>query len=132
MKAGEFVRQHDPDFVDGNTIMLFDNNNLGPESFGQQSRILLLDAPSGDISTLYEGDEQDPFYTAIMGKQQALADGHLLITDSGNGRGFEVDANGKLIWEYINIVEDGVVGIIEEIERIPESYRAVFESAGCN
>jgi hypothetical protein len=131
MKVGEFVRQHDPDFVDGNTIMLFDNNNIGPASFGQQSRIVLLDAPSGKVSVLYEGDDEFPFYTPIMGKQQALADNHLIITDSVNGRGFEIDANGKVVWEYINIVADGVVGIVEEVERIPNSYNAVFNSANC-
>jgi hypothetical protein len=132
IKVGEFVRQHDPDFVDGNTIMLFDNNNVGPKSFGQQSRILLVDAPSGEASVYYAGDQTSPFYSHIMGKQQQLDNGHLLITDSVNGRGFEIDANGKIVWEYINIVSDGVVGIVEEIERIPDSYRDVFSAANCS
>jgi hypothetical protein len=67
-----------------------------------------------------------------MGKQQMLATGGLLITDSVNGRGFEIDAQGQVVWEYINIVSESVVGIVEELERIPDSYRAVFESAECS
>jgi hypothetical protein len=132
LKVGEFVRQHDPDFVDGNTIMLFDNNNIGPEEFGQQSRILLVDAPSGKTSVYYEGNANFPFYTPIMVKPLLLATGGLLITDSVNGRGFEIDAQGQVVWEYINIVSESVVGIVEELERIPDSYRAVFESAECS
>lgn len=131
MKVGEFVRQHDPDFIDGDTIMIFDNNNIGPERFGQQSRILLIDVPTDKVSVLYEGDEDFPFYTHIMGKQQPLENGHLLITDSVNGRGFEINEDGQVIWEFINIVDEGVVGIVEEVERIPESYRSLFESSGC-
>ncbi|MGI9291608.1 MAG: arylsulfotransferase family protein, partial [Gammaproteobacteria bacterium] len=131
MKVGGFVRQHDPDFIDGNTIMLFDNNNIGPADFGQQSRILLLNARSDEITVLYEGDEKFPFYTPIMGKQHILNNGHMIITDSVNGRGFETNASGEVIWEYINIVDDGVVGIVEELERIPASYRQVFSEAAC-
>lgn len=131
LKVGGFVRQHDPDFVDGNTIMLFDNNNIGPRDFGQQSRILLLDAPTGELTEYYVGTPEQPFYTHIMGKQQLLENGHLLITDSVSGRGFEIDVGGHLVWEYINIVEPGIVGIVEEVERIPGKFREVFEAANC-
>jgi len=131
MKVGGFVRQHDPDFIDGDTLMLFDNNNIGPSSFGQQSRILLLDGPSKELTELYAGTAANPFYTAIMGKQQLLDNGHLLVTESIAGRGFELDESGELVWEYINLVEEGVVGIVEEVERIPASFRQVFETATC-
>ncbi|NES70134.1 MAG: hypothetical protein F6K24_35435, partial [Okeania sp. SIO2D1] len=41
--TGKFINQHDPDFVDGNTISVFDNNqgnDLKPDNF--KSRILLF------------------------------------------------------------------------------------------
>jgi hypothetical protein len=131
LRIGGFTRQHDPDFLDGNSIIIFDNNNIGPAGFGQQSRILRLDAVTNELSTLYEGSEQDPFYTHIMGKQQLLDDGHMVITDSISGRGFEVDETGTVVWEFINLVDEGIVGIVEEVERIPVSYRSIFASAAC-
>jgi hypothetical protein len=131
LRIGGFTRQHDPDFLGGNSIIIFDNNNIGPAGFGQQSRILRLDAVTNELSTLYEGSEQDPFYTHIMGKQQLLDDGHMVITDSISGRGFEVDETGTVVWEFINLVDEGIVGIVEEVERIPVSYRSIFASAAC-
>ena len=131
LKIGGFTRQHDPDFIDGNSIMLFDNNNIGPERFGQQSRILMLDASSNQLSVLYEGTKQDPFYTYILGKQQLLDNGHMLITDSMNGRAFEVNQDSEVVWEYINLVEEGVVGIVEGVTRLPASYRQLFAAAAC-
>lgn len=129
IKTGGFVRQHDPDFLDGDTVAVFDNNHIGPARFGQQSRILLLDAPSGELRTWYEGSEAEPFYTHIMGKHQWLEDGHVLVTDSMNGRGFEIDRDGRIVWEYINLVDDGIVGMVEEVQRLPGRFSEVFDHA---
>ena len=131
LKVGGFIRQHDPDFIDGNTLMIFDNNTIGPQSFGQQSRILLFDAQKDELSVKYTGSPDNPFYTYIMGKQQLLENGNLLISDSINGRAFEVNEAGEIVWEFVNLVGEGRVGIVEEVERLPESYRHIFEITDC-
>ena len=132
IKTGGFVRQHDPDFIDGNTVSLFDNNNIGPPGFGQQSRILLLNANSGELVTYFSGNESIPFYTDIMGKHQWLANGELLITDSKNGRAFQLDKNRKLVWEFINLLDDGRVGIVEEVQRLPAEAADWVSRAACH
>ncbi|MEM6835540.1 MAG: arylsulfotransferase family protein [Cyanobacteria bacterium P01_C01_bin.120] len=127
MSSGQFVRQHDPDFIDGNTISVFDNNNnsaLTPEEL--QSRILIISARENSSEVFFEGTPENPFFTHIMGKHQWQANGNLLITDSVSGRGFEVDQQGNIVWQYVNYVDDGVVGIVEEVQRLPLEYNQLY------
>ena len=132
LKVGGFVRQHDPDFIDGNTIMLFDNNNIGPAAFGQQSRILKLDGPTGEITELFSGSAEYPFYTKIMGTQQLLSNRNLLITDSIHGRAFEINDQGQVVWEYTNIVDDSTVGLMEEAHRISPELNKILSNVSCD
>lgn len=126
VNIGGFVRQHDPDFIDGNTISIFDNNNIGPEDYGQQSRIIIKSFPDNQSQVYYSGSDDTPFYTDIMGKHQWLKNGNLLITESMKGRVFEIDKSGKIVWEYINITSTGYVGWLEETQRLTSNYTKEF------
>ncbi|MFO1078097.1 MAG: arylsulfotransferase family protein [Planctomycetota bacterium] len=126
VSTGQFVRQHDPHFVDGQTISVFDNNTVGGAEDRPQSRIALLDAPSGRVTTWFGGTAQNPFFTPILGRHQWLANGDLLITDACAGRAFELDRNHQIVWWYINYVDDGLVGAIEQVERLPAGVAALF------
>ncbi|MGE3175272.1 MAG: arylsulfotransferase family protein [Planctomycetota bacterium] len=124
VSTGAFVRQHDPHFVDGDTISVFDNRNLGPAGTAAQSRIALLSARTGEVTTYFEGSAAHPFFTPILGRHQWLPDGHLLITDSCAGGAFELDAARDVVWWYVNYVSDGVAGVVEQVQRIPNGYGA--------
>lgn len=127
LSFGQFVRQHDPDFIDGNTISVFDNNNnsaLDPEL--QQSRISIISARENSNQVFFEGTPENPFFTNIMGKHEWQPNGNLLITDSMSGRGFEVNQQGEIVWQYINYVDEGIVGIVEEFQRLPAEYNRLF------
>jgi hypothetical protein len=50
----------------------------------------------------------------------------LLITDSTEGRAFEIDRHGRLVWAYINYVGEGVVGIVEQVQRLPPKFARLF------
>ena len=50
----------------------------------------------------YRAPEQDSFYTGTRGANQRLANGNTLITESDNGRVFEVDGEGRIVWELRN------------------------------
>ncbi|MEM6519698.1 MAG: arylsulfotransferase family protein [Cyanobacteria bacterium P01_C01_bin.70] len=124
---GEFIRQHDPDFIDGNTFSVFDNNsNNALDSDEEQSRILIFSARENSTEVFFEGTPERPFFTNIMGKHQWQPNGNLLITDSMSGRGFEIDQQGEVVWEYVNYVDEGVVGIVEEVQRLPLEYNELF------
>jgi len=136
IKSGNFIRQHDPDFVDGNTISVFDNNHyaaeIGPDS---KSRIVMVDARTGDAEVWYEGSPEEPFYTDFMGKHQWLENGNLLVTESLNGRGFELNSDKEIVWDYINYIDDGWIGMVEEVQRLDASFTSLFlepQAERCN
>jgi hypothetical protein len=129
LSSGLFTRQHDPDFVDGNTISVFDNNNIAPEGSGHNSRIVMVSAPSNQITVYYEGSKQDPFYTDVMGKHQWLPGGNLLVNEPRSGRAFELDPEKRIVWEYVNLVEGGLVGLMEQVSRLPAEYEELVADA---
>ena len=55
-----------------------------------------------------------------------LANGNLLITESMQGRAFEVAPDRSIVWEYRNPAEAGYHVLVEEVTRLPESFTAVF------
>jgi hypothetical protein len=133
--TGTFLRQHDPDFIDGNTVSLYDNNNLildrfdntsGSPILDQSSRIIKILATSADVSVLYEGTPTQPFFSNIMGNHQILENGNILIAETRAGRAFEVTSDGTLVWEHFNIIEPGLLGIVEDAQRLPPDFNEAF------
>jgi len=124
--TGMFVRQHDPDFIDGNTISVFDNNHVGPYGSGVQSRIVAIDAPTNGLTVKFAGNDDVPFYTDEMGKHQWLPNGNLLVTESVLGRAFELNPAGEVVWEYINYVAPDQVGYVTEVTRLPFSIAEMY------
>lgn len=123
--SGRFSRQHDPDFVSGDALSIFDNESGG----GGNSRIVLLRAPSGDVEVAYEARDGG-FFTDIMGKHQWLPNGDVLVTESRAGRAFEVAPDGEIVWQYVNETEPGVVGLVTEVTRLsPEAASNFLEDA---
>jgi Arylsulfotransferase (ASST) len=130
LSMGKVVRQHDPDFVDGESLSILDNNNIAPESQGPQSRIVVLSATNGHMQEMYSGSDEQPFYTAIMGKHQWLPNGNMLIAESLKGRAFEIDPEGKLVWEYFNLVDKGRLALLTEAQRLPSFFTPSFFEEG--
>lgn len=124
--SGMFVRQHDPDFIDGNSFSVFDNYLISDDASRSHSRILIVKVPDKTVTTYYEGTPEHPFYTNIMGKHQWLPNGNLLIAETCNGRVFEIDRNKKIVWEYNNFVDENLVGLVENAMRVPLSYASLF------
>jgi len=129
-KTGGFIRQHDPDFLDGNTISVFDNNHykadIGPDS---KSRIVIMDARTGDTEVWFEGSSEHPFYTDVMGKHQWLENGNVLITESLNGRGFELNPDREIVWDYVNYIDADWVGLVEEVQRLDPAFTPLFQES---
>lgn len=98
-----FLRQHDPDFVGGGWIGVFDNNT-DPSARGSVlggSRVVALRPHTGESRTLFPGPESEPFYTDVRGKWQRLENGNLLLTEAGAGRIVEVTPDGRTVWDWV-------------------------------
>lgn len=116
--SGRFIRQHDAEFIDGWTVSAFDNNNLDLPQEKASSRIVEYSVQTRLSRIVFEGTRKTPFYTQLMGKQQRLPGGGLLLSETSMGRALEVNARGELVWEYFNQFGPGVLGVIDEAERI--------------
>lgn len=129
ISTGMFIRQHDPNFIDGDTFSVFDNIYEVPGKKRHQSRIAIVSGPDNTIETFYEGTPGHPFFTEIMGKHQWLPNGNMLITESCEGRAFEINPSGEIVWQYINYVNDGVIGRLNAVNRLsldsPRALRAI-------
>ena len=83
-----------------------------------------LDPVTRNVSTLYQSDTRNFFYTGALGKQQLLPNRNILITEAQPGRAFEVTPEGEVVWSYINRWDADEVAWIEEATRYPMHYAA--------
>jgi hypothetical protein len=132
-RSGSFLRQHDPDFLPAGRIVLFDNRRDKGDArrFGG-SRIVSIDPGEGSDVTLYGRLPGEDFYTDTQGDQQMLGNGNILVTESNEGRVFEVDADGNVVWSYVNRWTDGPVGIVTHASRYPGDYLNESPKEPCN
>lgn len=106
VSTGHFLRHHDPDFLPGDIISVFDNRNLMPSRgpIPRASRIVEIDARTGAARVVLDGASEDGFFTSIMGVHQRLENGNILVTSSGQGQALEYLPDGRLAWRYNNRV----------------------------
>ena len=123
---GPWLRQHDPDFLPDGRISVF-NNRMQYEA----SDIMVVDPQTRDLEIVYAGTEDAPFYTALRGKHQTLANGNILITSSHSGRAFEVTPGRDIVWEFINRYDDKRVGVLSNAIRYPNDYFRVDDWGAC-
>ena len=46
--------------------------------------------------------EPQSFYSMARGANQRLANGNTLVTESDDGRLFEITSEGEVVWEFLN------------------------------
>jgi hypothetical protein len=120
-KTGPWRRQHQPTLLANGDILLFDNTGAGRD----RSRVLEIDPSSG--RTVWEySDSGDGFSSRTLGSCQRLPNGNTLITESENGRAFEVTPAGRTVWELYNPNRAGenreLVAVLFELVRLPPDF----------
>ncbi|MFY0675120.1 MAG: aryl-sulfate sulfotransferase [Bacteroidia bacterium] len=106
MCTGMFHHQHDPDFIDSNNIILFDNKYVNYKDQKIYSRILKVNAITKKSDVLFGGIEHQAFFTETLGKQEITKNGNILLTSSHEGRVLKVAPNGEVLWILTNYIED--------------------------
>ena len=130
--VGPWLRQHDPEFRAGGTIVVFNNNvyktayptpaERRPVDFRRTSNIVEIDPASGEVETIYGDEEGQEMLTIVRGKVELTPRDGLLITEFEGGRVFETDAEGNLVWEYINRYSEEEVAEVTEARVYPAGY----------
>lgn len=99
-RQGLTRRQHDPDWNQRGTITILNNN-----MHRGNSSIVEINPRTYKSQVLVDGKKYR-FYTPIQGKHQILPEGGVLITSPQQGRVFEVDAKGKVVFEFLNLYDN--------------------------
>ncbi len=116
-KTGDWREQHQPTLLDNGRMLLFDNcGHPGG------SKVVEFDPFTGTVHWSYEGNEENGFDSPVLGSNSRLANGNTLITDSVNGRAFEVTPEGEMVWEFYNptraAADPSLVATLLEVQRI--------------
>ena len=121
LMTGPFLAQHDPDFLPNGHILVYDNRITGPTPKLGNSRLVEIDPATRQVTWTFEGEGKRAFYAHSRGEQQLLPNGNILLADPYGGRLFEIApyAGSKLVWEWVNLVEPGLVGMITDVQRAP-------------
>ncbi len=121
LMAGPWIGQHQPTVLPNDHILVFDN---GGET--DISRVIEFDPVTQEEVWRYGGSHDDGFYTKSCGTSALLPNGNILITESDNGRAFEVTRGREIVWEYRNPARAGsrsqLIATIFEMVRLPESF----------
>jgi len=94
--SGSWRRQHDPDWQPTGEITVYDNHMNRA-----YSRIVSIVPGSPEVRVVFDGHAND-FYSRIRGKHQMTGAGTLLITSPQQGRVFEVEQDGHVVFEMLN------------------------------
>jgi len=107
------LHQHDSEWLDENTLLVFDN---GDPELRPYSRVLELDLPdygsslssrvlTAQVVWQYPNEQdvsRDTLFADHISGAQRLESGNTLICSGTEGRFFEVTPEGATVWEYVN------------------------------
>ncbi len=96
---GELQWPHHPTLLPNGHILVFDNG-----IHRKYSRVIELDPGRETIVWEYTARPLEDFYSPTRGSAQRLDNGNTLICESDNGRVFEVNMDGEVVWEWLNPV----------------------------
>lgn len=126
----EVQHQHDAQMLENGNIMIFDNgscrNGIGPS----RSRVIEVDPKTNKTVWQYEADPPGDFYSPVQGGCQRLPNGNTLICETTWGRIFEVTPDGEIVWEFVNPIYAGGMGLVGITSWIYRAYRYTPEYLG--
>ncbi|MEC7947306.1 MAG: arylsulfotransferase family protein [Myxococcota bacterium] len=112
---------HEGTLLDSGQLMIFDNQ--GNQSL---SRIEIFDPASHTVTWRYDGSPENGFYTEICGAVHQLDNGNLLITESQDGRAFELTPDKEIVWDYRwdewSADDPGLVAMLFDVQRIAADH----------
>ncbi len=112
---GQLEWPHHPTMLPKGHILVFDNGVRR-----RYSRVVELDPVSEAIVWQYVADPPEDFFSLSRGSAQRLPNGNTLITDSNNGRVFEITPEGEIVWVWLNpVIQRGHRETVYRMLRFP-------------
>ena len=104
-RIGPWDRQHDPRWNPDGSISVLSNNTREVErGSGHYSDIVDIDPSNFKTKILLRGRDYG-FLSMINGRHRLTDAGTLLITSSTQGRVFEIDRAGRVVFEFVNLYD---------------------------
>ncbi len=124
--SGMWKRQHQPTLLENGNILIFDNWYTE-----NSSKVIEFNPFTQEISWEYGGNDKNKFYSQFCGSNQRLPNGNTLITETDNGRAFEVTRKKQIVWEFINPHRAGknneLIASLPEVIRVKPEYCAYIK-----
>ena len=130
-QTGPWLRQHDPEFRPDGRISIF-NNNVYRTAYDDidktilstpyTTNIIAVDPVSRETEVVFGEKPGQEMLNVSRGQHELLENDGILITEFDAGRVLEVDADGQVIWEYVNRYDDEFVGEITNSAIYPADY----------
>lgn len=116
--SGELERQHSPTMLDNGNILIYDNGFYNRS----YTRIIEINPIKKEIVWEYKTNPPELFFSEAQGYAQRLPNENTLITDSENGRVFEITKEGEIVWEWFHpaIDEEGKRKTLYRMVRYPK------------
>ncbi len=107
---------------------MFNNNDdeKGGTAY-RGSNIMEIDPATHVVTYRYGILPEQRMFTHERGKHQQLNGGHILIIEANAGRAFEVDAAGRIVWEFVNRYDEEDAALISEATQHPGDYFQVAD-----
>ena len=100
---GEVQFPHEATWLENGNVLLFDNGSE-QRAF---SRIVEVDPTTNEVVWTYKAKVPTRFFSAGRGTVQALANGNVLVASSNQGKIFEANRKGEVVWRYVHRGDDG-------------------------
>ncbi len=118
--SGMWSAQHQPTLLENGNMLVFDN-----QGHGGNSKVVEIEPLTQEVVWEFVDSPSTPFYSETCGTSQRLDNGNTLITESDNGRVFEVTASGTVVWEFRNPERSGpdrqYIAAIMEMVALPNA-----------
>ncbi len=119
--SGLWHRQHEPVLLDSGNMIIFDNLGLR-----DRSRILEFDPCTEKVLWQYGNRPGEFFLTRLIGSVQRLPNGNTLVSESDNGRVFEVAPEKEIVWEFVSPYlagpNDEYIASVYELVRVSPDF----------
>lgn len=122
--TGRTSRIHDPTVTSSGNLLFFENGWLI-----EQSIVKEIDPGTKKLVWSYQ---EEGFLSPCCGTAQRLPNGLTLITSTAEGRAFQVDADGRIVWQFINPFrarnDREKIAAVNEMRNYSETYFSFLKS----